>query len=139
MITEKDIKRLRSKTSKYHIFGIKYIFPLMALIIFAVALCNIYLAIRYANYGNSTLRNILSFESHQQYSGWCMASLNRITLAAFLITVSLMYIILWLFGIAEIKFFKRMLNFIEFYTNRQKPTCSNQSLEEDGLNGRPSA
>jgi len=139
MITEKDIKRLRSKTSKYHVFGIKYIMPLMALILFAVALGNIYLAIRCANYGNSTLQNILSFECDQQFSGWCMASLNRIHLSVFQITVSLMLMIFWRFGIAEINFYKRMLNFIEFHTNSQKSTCSNQSLEEDGLDGRPSA
>jgi len=58
MITEKDIKRLRSKTSKYHVFGIKYIMPLMALIMFAVAIGNIYLAIRCAKDGNSTLRSV---------------------------------------------------------------------------------
>jgi hypothetical protein len=139
MIKEKDIKRLRSKTSKYHVFGIKYIFPLIALIIFAVALGNIYLAIRFANNGNSTLKNILSFELDKQYSGWCMASQNRIYLSGFQITISLMFMIFWLFGIAEINFYKRMLNFIEFHTNNKKSTCSNQSLEEDGLNGRPSA
>jgi len=139
MIKEKDIKRLRSKTSKYHVFGIKYIMPLMALIIFAVALGNIYLAIRFANNGNSTLQNILIIELDKQYLGWCMASQNRITLSFFQITVSLMLMIFWLFGIAEINFYKRMLNFIEFHKNSQKSTCSNQSLEEDGLNGRPSA
>jgi len=139
MIKEKDIKRLRSKTSKYHVFGIKYIMLLMALIFFAVAIGNIYLAIRFANNGNSTLQNILSFELDQQYSGWCMASQHRINLSFFQITVSLMLMIFWLFGIAEINFYKRMLNFIEFHTNSQKSTCSNQSLEEDGLNGRPSA
>jgi len=111
----------------------------MALMLFAVALCNIYLAIRCANNGNSTMQNILSFEYDQQYSGWCMASQNRITLSFFQITLSLMLMIFWLFGIAEINFYKRMLNFIEFHTNSQKSTCSNQSLEEDGLNGRPSA
>ncbi|MCP4262871.1 MAG: hypothetical protein GY774_35980 [Planctomycetes bacterium] len=139
MITEKDIKRLRSKTSKRYVFGMKYIFPLMALIIFAVALCNIFTAIKCANNGNSTLRNILSFGLYQQYSGWCMASLNRIHISVFQITVSLMLTILWLFGISEIKFYKRMLNFIELHTNSQKSTCSTQSLGEDGLNGRPLA
>ena len=117
MLTEKDIKRLRSKTSKYHVFGMKYIMPLMALIVFAVALCNIYLAKRFANYGDSTLRNIFSFTSYQQYSGWCMASLNRIHLSVFQITVSLILMIIWLFGIAEIKFYKRMLDFVEDHTN----------------------
>ena len=139
MITEKDIKRLRSKTSKYHVFGIKYIMPLMAVIIFALALCNIYLAIRCANNGNTTLQHILNFEYDKQYSGWCMASQNRINLLVFLITVSLMWMIFWLFGIAEINHTKRILAFIDFHTNSRKSDCSNQSLEEDGFNGRPSA
>jgi len=125
MITEKDMKRLRSKTSKYYVFGIKYIMPLMVLILFAVALGNIYLAIRFANYGNSTLLNILSFECDRQYSGWCMAAQNRIHLSVFQITISLMLMIFWLFGVAEINFYKRMLNFIGFHTNSKKSTGSN--------------
>jgi len=139
MITEKDMKRLRSKTSKYYVFWIKYIMPLVALIFFAVAIGNIYLAIKFANNGNSTLQNILSFKLDQQYSGWCMAAQNRINLSFFQITISLMFMIFWLFGIAEINFYKRVLNFIEFHANSQKSTCSDQSLEEEGLNGQPLA
>ena len=127
MITEKDIKRLRSKTSRYHAFGIKYIMPLMALVIFAAALCNIFTAIRCANNGNSTLLHIMSIEVNRQYSGWCMASLNRLILAAFLITISLMYIIFCLSGRAEIKFYKRLLDFIDFHTNSRKNTYAKHS------------
>jgi len=139
MITEKDIKRLRYRTSGYHVFGIKYVMPFFALILFAVALANIYLAIECANIGNSTLWNILSFECDQQFPGWCMVYLNRIHLSVFQITGSFLMMIFWLSGIAEIKFYKRMLNFVEEHTNSEKSTCSDQSQGGDSPNSCPSA
>ena len=68
-----------------------------------------------------------------------MASLGIMNLSFFQIAISLMLMIRRLFGIAEINFYKRMLNFVEFHTNSQKSACSNQSPEEDGLDDRASA
>ncbi|MEJ2704706.1 MAG: hypothetical protein P8Z79_19900 [Sedimentisphaerales bacterium] len=118
MITEKDIKRLRFVTSKHHVFEIKYVMPMMALIIFAVALLNIHLAIRFANRGNTPLFDIVNIDLNKQYSGWCMASLNRICLSVFLITASSPVMMFSLFGIAVIRFYKRMLDFIDLHTNK---------------------
>jgi len=113
--------------------------PLVTFIVFAVALGNIWIAKRYANYGNSTLRNTLSIECDEQCSKWCLASLHRIHLSVFQFTLSFMFMTIWLAGSAEINFSKRMLNFIEEHTNSEKSTCSNQSPEEHGPNGQPSA
>jgi hypothetical protein len=137
MITEKDIKVLRSQSSKYRVFALRFIIPLWALILLAVALFNIYLAMKCAENGGTTLKHILRFEYDLQYSGWCMKSLDRLHVSLFQIAISVILFEIC-FGVkAEIDRSKRLLDFIEMHTNSNKSNNSNQSLEKDGLEGHP--
>ena len=118
MITESDIKALRTGSSRFYRVIVLTVFPFGIAVVLAGGVINFVLSARYAEIAGVTMREVVDLSSHgflvsEQYGGALVMAVDRFETGMVLIALDVLYVAMMVGAWNRYRRDTRILTFIE--------------------------